>query len=67
MATTPEHLTAEQQERRREHDASFRAARRRAADPEFVAMISDRIAEMDAAPRPTPMSREEFLAATERK
>ncbi|HVE45463.1 MAG TPA: hypothetical protein VNA57_01775 [Acidimicrobiales bacterium] len=65
MATAPEHLTPEQEQREREHAASFHAARSRAGDPEFMASMNERLEVLNRSTRRTTMTREEFLAHTE--
>ena len=65
MATAPDHLTPEQEQREREHAASFHAARGRANDPEFMSSLKERLDVLDGTERRSTMTRDEFLASTE--
>ena len=67
MAMASDDRTPEDERRRREaYETSLNSYRRRANDPAFMAALATRLTEMDETPQPEPVSREEFLTATER-
>lgn len=62
MATAPEYLDPEAEKRERGLEASRAAARRILADPQLVASLRQSVAELEAKPRGSLMTSEQFLA-----
>lgn len=65
MATAPDDLTPEEEQRERDHAASFHAARGRANDPDFMAELRERLAVLDGTPQAQALTRDAFLTLTD--
>jgi hypothetical protein len=48
MATAPEHLTPEEEQRSRDYEASYKAGRRAASHPAFMALLREKLAALNS-------------------
>ncbi len=64
MAARREDLSPQEEQRGREHEASYESWKRHSEDENFRGRVAAKLAELAAQQQPSTLTREQFLEAT---